>query len=208
MDRLLKKIQAARGRIGDTVRQRMLEFEEMHREGNEEWFSEMCFCILTANWNAKGGIRAQKEIGYEGFMFLDKDALAFELKKVGHRFPQSRAGYIVEARKYPDIKDIITSRKDERNARQWLFDHVKGLGRKESSHFLRNVGYKNIAIIDRHVLAVMKDYGLIDRIPKQISKKLYGDCERKLESLAEKANMSLAELDLYLWHMKTGKVLK
>jgi N-glycosylase/DNA lyase len=81
------------------------------------------------------------------------------------------------------------------------------LGYKEASHFLRNIGFMDVAIIDRHILNILVEYGLIKR-PKTLSKKNYLEIEKKLEKLAKKTRMSLGELDFYLWYMKTGKVLK
>jgi len=41
-----------------------------------------------------------------------------------------------------------------------------------------------------------------------MSKKKYLEIEKQLEKIAGEVNMNLAELDFYLWYMKTGKVLK
>jgi len=54
--------------------------------------------------------------------------------------------------KKEDFKSFLLS-KSAKEAREYLVDHVKGLGFKESSHFLRNIGFSDkVAIIDRHVL--------------------------------------------------------
>jgi N-glycosylase/DNA lyase len=41
-----------------------------------------------------------------------------------------------------------------------------------------------------------------------MTKKRYLEIEAVLKKIAEKLDMSLAELDLYLWYLETGKVLK
>jgi N-glycosylase/DNA lyase len=43
---------------------------------------------------------------------------------------------------------------------------------------------------------------------KSLSRKRYLEIEKTLADLAAKAKVSLAELDLYLWYMETGKILK
>ena len=53
----------------------------------------------------------------------------------------------------------------------------------------------------------LPEHGLIER-PKTLTKKKYHDIEEILRKLAGKLNMTLAELDLYLWYMETGKILK
>jgi len=48
------------------IEQRLKEFAILHQQGNDEWFSELCFCILTANSQAKRAIAIQQELGAEG----------------------------------------------------------------------------------------------------------------------------------------------
>ena len=87
-------------------------------------------------------------------------------------------------------------------------ENVKGLGYKEASHFLRNVGYKDIAILDRHILRVLHENEIIQETPKQLTRRRYFMIENLMQNIAEDLDISLAELDLFLWHTKTGKVLK
>lgn len=196
------------GLVGEEVSRRMREFEELHEEGDEEWFGELCFCILTAYSSAELGLKIQNELSCEDFLTLPLESLCVKLKEEGHRFWQRRADFIVCARDFFGIKEIVTSFPDEREAREWLVKSIKGLGFKEASHFLRNVGYKNVAILDRHVIRVMFEYGLIGEIPKTLTRRKYLEMEQKLEKLGEMVGLTLGELDLYLWFMKTGKILK
>ena len=53
----------------------------------------------------------------------------------------------------------------------------------------------------------MVKHGLVVK-PKTMTKMRYLEIERVLKVVAEKAGFTLAELDLYLWFMETGKVLK
>jgi len=197
-----------RGKIGKLIARRIREFEGLGRKGNEEWFSELCFCILTANSTARRGIKIQRGLGSEGFLTLPLEELGHRLKVAGHRFPNTRARFIIEARKFHDIKGIIERFTDTRQARGWLAENVSGVGYKESSHFLRNVGFTDVAILDRHVLSVLHEHGLIDGVPGSLTRGRYLEIERKLEGLARKLGLTLGELDLYLWYSKTGEVLK
>jgi N-glycosylase/DNA lyase len=97
---------------------------------------------------------------------------------------------------------------EEKEARDWLVKNIKGLGYKEASHFMRNVGYKNLAILDRHIINVMHDYKVLKQKPKALTKKNYLEIETKFKKLSKQLNMSAAELDLYMWYMKAGEVLK
>ena len=73
---------------------------------------------------------------------------------------------------------------------------------------MRNVGYFNFAILDRHILNLMKDHGVIKEKPKPVSKRKYFEIENKFKEMAERIKMKPAELDFYMWCMKTGEVLK
>jgi len=193
--------------VSELVAEKMREFKEFGRKGNEVWFSELCFCILTANSTAKLGLKIQGELG-DGFLTLPKKELTRRLKEFGHRFYNKRADFIVSARKFEGIKDIITKFPDAQRAREWLVENVDGIGWKEASHFLRNVGFDDVAILDRHILALMREQGLIGQVPRTLTRRRYLEIEEKLKELAEKVGLPLAELDLYMWYLKTGWVSK
>lgn len=191
------------------IQKRMKEFKGVGEGGNNRWFSELSFCILTANSSAQLGIDIQKELGAKGFIELPPSNLQEKLKELGHRFYRTRAEYIVEAREYSDrIKDIITDFSDPFDARKWLIDNVKGIGYKEGSHFLRNVGYERPMILDRHILRVLDEWSVIEQVPKTLTKNRYLAIENKVKKLADKIQLTPAEIDLYIWYMDTGKVLK
>jgi len=192
--------------IRKLVNGRIREFKEIDKKSNDELFKELCFCILTANFNAEKSIKIQKEIG-ECFLTDSKDVLAQKLRDCGHRFPNARATYISESIKCKDSLGEIVQIQDGNALREWIVENVKGLGYKEASHFLRNVGFDDYAIIDFHVVDLLVDYKMIEK-PKTITKRKYMAIENLLKKLARKTNLTLAELDLYLWYMETGKILK
>ena len=193
--------------VKNLVNTRIREFKENGAKSNGEIFIELCFCILTANFNAEKAIKIQTEIGKD-FLTLPESQLAEKLKRLGHRYPNTRAKYIVKARKYKDsLKNVISSFNAEDELREWLVKNIKGIGYKEASHFLRNIGYTNFAIIDFHITDLLARYKLLEK-PKTLTKKEYFKIESLLREIAEKSNLNLAELDLYLWYMETGKILK
>jgi N-glycosylase/DNA lyase len=194
-----------RSEISQLVRTRLAEFQSMGKKGNKDWFSELCFCILTANSKASTALAIQHKLGCAGFLSLGKRQLSKVIRENKHRFHNIKAGFIADARQFKNIKDIL---KKEKDPRRWLVANVTGIGWKESSHFLRNVGYLDYAILDRHILNLMLENKLINKRPKSLNEKNYLAIEKKLEKFAKKLAMSQAELDLYMWFMKTGKVLK
>ena len=208
MEELLGAIEALKqSEVKGLIDARIREFREIGEGASSEVFKELCFCILTANFSAERGIKIQKEIG-DGFLTLPESKLAEKLKELGHRFPEARAKYIVEARTYIEsLKEIIESFCSGRMLREWLAENVKGLGFKEASHFLRNIGYTDLAILDFHIIDLLVKCNLVEK-PKTMTKKRYLEIEELQRKIAERSNLSLAELDLYLWYMETGKVLK
>ncbi len=191
------------------VERRISEFEKIGKD-EKKMFYELCFCILTANYTAEGGIRIQKEIG-EGFLKMNMEELKSKLRELKHRFPNKRAEYIIEARKKRDLLKELKDMDDE-EAREFIVKNFKGVGYKEASHFLRNIGRKNIAIVDYHIMDLLQRYDLIkykkEKNKKQMTRKRYMEIESLLKEISSRAKINLARLDLYLWAMETGKVLK
>ena len=202
--KLVEKLK--RGGVKNLVDARIEEFKKNIKKSSEEIFKELCFCILTANFNAERSIRIQNELG-DKFLTLSQTQLRDELKKLGYRYPNLRAKYIVKARKYKGSLKSIVESSDDHELREWLVKNVKGIGYKEASHFLRNIGYTNFAIVDFHILNLLERYNLIKK-PKSLTKKEYLRIENLLRKIAKKLDLNLAELDLYLWYLETGKILK
>jgi len=206
MKKLINQIKVLKkSKIKTLIDSRIAEFKALGKKSSIKLFNELCYCLLTANFNAERSISIQKNIG-SGFLSLSKEKLAQKLRALGHRFPNARASYIAEARKH--LNDL-TNLKKLVNPRKWLVKNVKGLGYKEASHFLRNIGFGNFAIIDFHIIDLLARNGLIRKQEaKTLTKNKYLEIENLLKKLAKKLNLSLAELDLYLWFIETGKILK
>lgn len=210
MKALIEKINnLKKSEVKQIIDSRMKEFEALGNKDSNEIFKELCFCFMTANFSAQGGIKIQNEIN-EGFLNLSEEQLAKRLSELGHRFPNARAKYIFLAQPHKDsIKSTLQDFGDGILARNWIVQNIKGLGMKEASHFLRNIGYKDIAIIDFHIVDLLVKYGLIEPLKnKSLSPKRYIEIENVLKEISNKTNLNLGELDLYLWYEETGKILK
>lgn len=189
------------------VEDRLGLFKRMGSSDRRTIFKELCFCILTANYDAERAIYIQNAID-DGFLSLSEDELRKKLRELGYRFPVVRARYIVIARIHiDDIFKLISLKDDAAYVREWLAKNIKGIGYKEASHFLRNMGYMDVAIIDFHILDLLARYRLIVR-PRSLSKRRYMEIEQLLRDISEELGITLSELDLYLWYLETGKILK
>ena len=205
MKKILNEIEGLRkSDVGRVIDGRVKQFKALGKKSSKELFKELCFCILTANSTAERCIEVQQKVG-DGFLVLSPSRLQKKLKSSGCRFHTKRAGYISEARRYKDsLKKMLASAPEKR---EWLVKSIKGIGYKEASHFLRNIGYDDAAIVDFHIVDVLADNGLVER-PKTMNKKEYEKIENVLKKIAGKSGLTLSELDLYLWYIETGKVLK
>jgi N-glycosylase/DNA lyase len=193
------------------VDERMNEFRWVHQQDSIIWYKELVYCLLTAYSSALLGLTCLDALCSNNILLKGSiKEVQTCLQKEGHRFANRRGEYIYYTRELaPNIKSIIQSFTNSKDARVWLVKNVKGIGWKEASHYLRNVGYFNLAIIDRHILSNLEEFGLIRLNRKKgITAKRYLEYEEILNMVAETMDMPLGELDLYLWFRKTGKVLK
>ena len=94
--------------------------------------------------------------------------------------------------------------------RDWLAQEkqVKGLGYKEASHFLRNIGLGVYAILDKHVMSCLMDLKVVETPKPPGNRTRYLETEKRLRFFARDIGIDFDELDLVLWSMKTGEVLK
>ena len=154
-----KELYRIYGSIKNRILQRLNEFREVWEKGSEEeiW-KELVFCLLTPQSKAEKCWETVLNLERKGLLFEGTmERIAEELKPVRFRF--NKAGYIVEARKkflvdgHPSIKEKLKKFDNPFDTREWMVKNVKGMGYKEASHFLRNIGLgENLAILDRHIL--------------------------------------------------------
>ncbi|MCX5702333.1 MAG: N-glycosylase/DNA lyase [Candidatus Omnitrophica bacterium] len=195
------------------ILKRLESFRKVWDKNDKKIFSELCFCILTPQSKAEACNGIIKNLVNSQLLFKgNKNNIMPYLKKA--RFYKNKSKYIIEARKLfknsgnirikdkLDIKNIVTTR-------DWLVENIKGIGYKEASHFLRNIGFgENLAILDVHILKNLNKFGVVKKLPKSITKKIYLDIENKFRKFSNRIKIPLAHLDLLFWSMETGKIFK
>jgi N-glycosylase/DNA lyase len=134
-----------------------------------------------------------------------------------YRFNNLRPAYIVHTRDYlKNNLDFKIKNKIEslRNAPVELRDFfafnkgIKGLGYKEASHFLRNIGFKGYAILDKHILNSLLEFHIIDEIKLPMTRNTYREIEQNMKLFSNEIEIPMDELDLLLWSRRTGRILK
>ncbi|MBN1496743.1 MAG: N-glycosylase/DNA lyase [Spirochaetes bacterium] len=221
--------------IGPEVEKRLHEFRRIWDTADDPaLFIELVFCILTPQSGARRCWQAVENLVRDGTLFSGGfDDICGELNIV--RFKNNKTRYILEARERLCVPGVSlrglllesgtagrqvnrvqrVNRKFLRacgtvpTMREWLFRNVKGLGYKEASHFLRNIGLGNgLAILDRHVLRSMHARGLINAVPNSIPPWLYCEMETVLADYARGIHVPLDHLDFVIWYQATGDIFK
>jgi N-glycosylase/DNA lyase len=213
----IEKVRAVHKARRKEIRTRLAEFEGVWLSGSDALlWEELVFCIFTAGASAMMGLRsveAVRPLLLEG----SAEEMSQALKAAGaHRFPNARPGYVVVTRNYlrqhckMRLRDSLLCFSDPIERRDWLANErgVKGLGYKEASHFLRNIGLRGYAILDKHVLHCLTDLGVVDSPRPPTTRTRYLEVEERLRQFADTAGIDFDELDLVLWSIKTGEVLK
>jgi N-glycosylase/DNA lyase len=197
------------------IRDRLKEFSRVGRTGSQErLFEELTFCIFTAGASARMGLRSVESVRpvlMNGTLVDIKRALTGR-----HRFPNNRAAYVFETREYLrercglELHRTLRSFRvaDERRDFLAANRNVRGIGYKEASHFLRNIGYRGYAILDKHLLSRLAEFGVIESPKPPSTKTSYLLIEEKLKRFADSIGIDFDELDLLLWFTKTGEILK
>ncbi len=191
----------------------MEEFRKIFAEPDERVFAELAFCLCTPQskatvcWNVVTSL-VKNNLLYVGNVEKIKPFLN------AVRFGDKKSEYIVGARKLFSedgklkTKEKIKSFDDVFELREWLVENVKGLGMKESSHFLRNIGLgKDLAILDRHILKNLHKVGVVGEM-KNLTDKKYLEIENKMRKFSEEIKIPLDELDLLFWSEETGQIFK
>jgi N-glycosylase/DNA lyase len=196
------------------IEKRLGEFKQMMNANDNDIFAELCFCLLTPQSKAKTCWRAIESLKKNGLLY---NGNVNEIKKhlTGVRFHNNKANYIMNARKMFTengkivIKEKLFGMKNVFEMRDFLVKNVKGLGMKEASHFLRNIGlFDDIAILDRHILKNLKKYSVIKEIPKSLTVKKYLEIEEKMIKFCDNKCIPMPYLDLIFWSEEAGEIFK
>ena len=202
---LLKIKKGYKERKGE-IRARLNEFSRLGKRRNpNELFLELCYCLCTPLSKAERVYRVVNKENRKKLMEHNPSTLAGFLKG-NCRFHNNKARYICQSRNHLPL--LMKLPKDPVEAREMLVKNVNGLGYKESSHFLRNIGYRGIAILDGHIINTLHSLRVLKSKERPHSKKKYLEMEDKMRQFADKIKIDMDELDLLFWSMKTGIVLK
>jgi N-glycosylase/DNA lyase len=197
----------------DEIERRLRDFRGVWDRDDRKIFAELCFCILTPQSKAQACDGIICKLENNGLLFKGSTRQLWPYLRYT-RFYKNKSRYLLAARRLFSkdgkfaLKDRIGAR-GSKKTRDWLVEHVKGIGLKEASHFLRNIGFGDeLAILDIHILRNLKKLGVIKGLPKTLTKKRYLAIEKKVAQFSRAVNIPMAHLDLLLWSVGTGTIFK
>jgi len=214
-ERHIARVMDAHSAVKTRIEARLSGFAGMWSSGTDrEIFMEMAFCLLTPQSRARACWTAVTDLHSTGLLYAGgPEDIAGVLASRGVRFHNVKTGRLVRARGMfsppnPSVRAALDGL-EPAGMREWLVANVDGMGYKEASHFLRNVGKgEGMAILDRHILRNMQRLGVLESIPGSISGARYRDLEGRFIALSEELGIPPDHLDLVLWYMETGDIFK
>lgn len=192
----------------DAIRSRLADF--LHVPPSE-YLYELLYCLLTPQTSAENAEKAVSQLREQSFdtQHVNPEPI---LANRSHyiRFHKTKAKHLLLIKQtMPRILEALSTGRSSFEQREWLVKNVKGLGYKEATHFLRNIGRNDgLAILDRHILRNLKRYGAIRSLPKSLSRKQYLAIERRFKKFSDRLGIPVDELDLLFWSMETGEIRK
>lgn len=194
---------------------RLAEFQIVGEGTDEELFEELAFSFLAIQSSARSSDSAVRALAGSGLLWKGDAVSIARFLQHRTRFHNHKAQYLVQARDRflasgsPCLRTSLERFPSSREARTWLVTNVDGLGMKEASHFLRNIGRgKDLAILDRHILRNALRHRVIGRMPKSLTPKRYLAIEDRLVDFAGSLGTTVGVLDLLWWSRETGEIFK
>lgn len=190
------------------LRRRLSEFSSV---SPSDYFYELAYCLLTPQSSARHAARVVEMLRKASFRETGLNPEPFLRERSCYvRFHRTKARHLLLAREqFSRVMETLGNGHPASELREWLVRNVKGLGYKEATHFLRNIGKNNgLAILDRHILRNLQRHGVLRSIPPSLSRKKYLAIERRFGIFAERIGIPVDELDLLFWSIETGEILK
>ena len=184
--------------------------EDFSRVPPEEYFYELCFCLCTPQSKAAHADRVVarlKELDFYGRGFDPVDILRDPAHYIRNHTTNTNT-HQQQHQQIPDIAHMLASAWAPREKRQWLVQYVNGMGMKEAAHFLRNIGYRDLGILDRHILKHLVLCGVFPSLPSVGTAKRYSEVEQAFAAFAQGTGIPMDELDLFFWYLQAGEILK
>jgi len=177
---------------------------------HKDMFYEFCYCICTPQSKALHAWRVVEQLQALDFYTHGFDPTFVLADRIHYiRFHNTKAARLLALREqFSRVERTLAAGLDAFELRRWVARNVQGFGLKEASHVLRNLGWFEVAILDRHILRNLVRYGVVSTGEPPRSEEQYTIVERAFQNFARSCGIELQALDLLLWAIETGMVLK
>ena len=214
------RFERAVGAICPEIQARSAKPRRVKIDDRAMWWELSC-CILSSQVPYSVAAAAADRIDHAKLLLASKvnpDTLATALENilahrmlvedrfVRYRFPASRAKQLAAChsavrRQGESLSGLLARFSDALEARRWLVDNIPGVGPKQASMFLRNVGLTySLAILDRHVLKYMSALGITRHAQPFVSGlSTYLRLEQMLREHAKGIGYEVGLLDWAIW---------
>lgn len=222
----IPNIQHAIQEVCRSIEPRVSSVSQWNQSEENDLWKELVACILGSRVSFEIANAALQELDNNGLLKEDRrssyyskyeadiaDTLyqpfnhwANEPRSFRYPFPKIRAKQIRQSAETvygnnETLFRILNDSYDVAFTRQRLASELSGIGPKQASLFLRNIGYsENLAVLDVHVLSYMNWIGLIpDPISSIRSMKQYEELEDLFLSHARDMGLPATCFDLSVW---------
>ncbi len=202
------------------------EHANWRRLDEHDLWREFCLCVLSSRTRfelaseavdrlERSGVLARMRAKPTNVHHAEVEAVLRPRKdgKVGARgipFWRSRSAQLLGsaaalyAGRRKGLKSILLRIGDPERVRSEFVSTLPGMGMKQASHFLQNIGFsRDLAIIDTHLLSfIIEDLMLIRFESHGVSERMYMDLERRVQRMAAANGFSLRQLDRAIWRSK------
>lgn len=186
-------------------------------EADDIW-STLIFCILSSQVSSPAASKATSYVAKQvaGSSVHSKEDVYFAARRclsdpeVSYRFPERGANLLASA--WTSLRELdgpfdsyLGAFDSEFSARDDIVSRFAGLGMKQASMFLRDIGFsRDLAIIDVHVYRYLTTF--FDFPIGPLTRRRYLDAEIFLLDLAKRLGTDLLTLDCLIWTaMRTHK---
>ncbi|MDD5650017.1 MAG: hypothetical protein PHF86_06340 [Candidatus Nanoarchaeia archaeon] len=163
-------------------------------------FYNLCFCVLVPQTKFKTVLSVINMLKDEKFYArpIHREALLKIISTI--RFKNRKVDYLLAAKYkfeefYKKLSPLLESERDTRAIRSFVVGEIKGIGLKAASHFLRNLGIEDLAIVDTHILQHLCVTG---------KKFDYFSIEDEVRARAISQGVSVAVYDALVWGQRSG----
>ena len=169
-------------------------------KSDEDIFYDVCFAICAPQTTYEANKPCIDKLRKEDFYMKGIPGWILHEILTPVRFFAVKTDRVLIAKHiFPDILRVLRSDRSNHHKRMNLKTMVKGFGMKTTSHFLRNQGATDLAIIDTHILKFLNEDP-----NKSVSEKRYLILEAAFAEIADGMGVSTAMLDAYLWKVASG----